>query len=269
MYLNQGSGVASVRKSVPEFNSYLMAMIEAVLFDLDDTLLSNSIDRFLPRYFALLGAYAEPKLGDRKRFLRVLMDGTQAMIMDTDGATTNRTVFWKRFEAMTGKSVDEMEPFFEQFYDTIFPQLRDACAKRPTAVEMVQACFDHDLKVVIATNPVFPRRAVEERLAWAGLPVDFFPFALVTSYENMHATKPNAAYYREILQQVEAQPNRAVMIGDDWENDIAPAKAVGLSTYWITNHSESVRVPDRGLVDGYGSLDACYQWLTSVLTGVG
>ncbi len=269
MYLNQGSDAASVQKSAPESNSYLTAMIEAILFDLDDTLLSNSIDRFLPRYFALLGEYAAPKLGDRKRFLRVLMDGTQAMIMDTDGATTNRAVFWKRFEEMTGKTVEEMEPFFDQFYETVFPQLCDACAKRPIAAEMVQACFDRDLKVVIATNPVFPRRAVEERLAWAGLPVDSFPFTLVTSYENMHATKPNVAYYREILQQVEVQPNRAVMIGDDWENDIAPAKSIGLRTYWITSDSESAHVPDPGLVDGYGSLNECHEWLTSVLSGVG
>src|SRR5690606_18112138 len=151
--------------------------------------------------------------------LRDLMAGTQVMLTNTDKATTNRAVFWELFEARTGQSGDEMEQFFDAFYEKIFPQLRGACAKRPVAVDMVQACFDHNLKVVIATNPVFPRRAVEHRLAWAGLPVDSFAFALVTTYENMHAAKPNAAYYREILQQIDAQPDRAIMIGDDWEND--------------------------------------------------
>lgn len=240
-------------------------MIEAVLFDLDDTLLSNNIDRFVPRYFALLGEYAEPKFGDRQRFLRDLMLGTQAMMTNTDGAKTNRAVFWELFEAKTGHTIDEMEPFFDQFYETIFPELRSASAQRPIAVEMVQTCFDLGLKVVIATNPVFPRRAVEERLAWAGLPVDSFPFALVTSYENMHAAKPNEAYYREILQKIEAQPDQAIMIGDDWENDIVPARAVGLSTYWIANGGQTDVVPDPDLVEGYGSLEDCYGWLQSKL----
>lgn len=243
-------------------------MIEAVLFDLDDTLLSNSIDHFVPRYFALLGEYAEPRFGDRQQFLRDLMAGTQAMLTNTDEATTNRAVFWELFEARTGRSVDEMEQFFDAFYETIFPQLRGACAERPVAVDMVQACFDHNLKVVIATNPVFPRRAVEHRLAWAGLPVDSFAFALVTTYENMHAAKPNAAYYREILQQIDAQPDRAIMIGDDWENDIVPAKHVGLTTYWITNDGRGDAIPDRNLVDGYGSIDGCHRWLSSKLNAI-
>lgn len=242
-------------------------MIDAVLFDLDDTLLSNNIERFLPRYFALLGEYAEPRFGDRQQFLRDLLAGTQAMLTNTDGTKTNRAVFWELFEVRTGQTVDEMESFFDEFYETIFPQLRSACDQRPVAAEMVQACFDRGMKVVIATNPVFPRRAVEERLAWAGVPVDSYTFELVTSYENMHAAKPNEAYYHEILRRIETHPSRAIMIGDDWENDIVPARAVGLSAYWITDSAES-DVPDVDLVDGYGSLEQCYEWLQSKLDGV-
>lgn len=242
-------------------------MVEAVLFDLDDTLLSNSIERFLPRYFALLGEYAEPNFGDRERFLRDLMTSTQAMIANTDGAKTNRAVFWELFEAQTGQTAGEMEQFFDNFYEMIFPQLRSACDQRPVAVEMVTACFELGLKVVIATNPVFPRRAVEQRLAWAGLPVDVFPFALVTSYENMHAAKPNEAYYREILQRIETPAQRAIMIGDDWQNDIAPAKAVGLRAYWMINDGEDGVVPEPDVADAYGTVDQCYHWLRRELDG--
>lgn len=249
------------------YNSSLIMMIEAVLFDLDDTLLSNSIERFLPRYFALLGEYAEPKFGDRERFLRDLMVGTQAMIANTDRTKTNRAVFWEIFEAQTGQTAGEMEQFFDNFYETIFPKLRSACDHRPVAVEMATACFDRGLKVVIATNPVFPRKAVEHRLAWAGLPVDNFSFALVTSYENMHAAKPHEAYYREILQRIDTPAQRAIMIGDDWENDIVPAKAIGLKTYWIVNDGERSVVPEPDVADAHGTLDDCYQWLRRELDG--
>ena len=52
-------------------------------------------------------------------------------------------------------------------------------------------------RVVIATNPFFPLKAVQHRLRWAGLPPEKYPFALVTSYETFHFTKEMVAYYPE------------------------------------------------------------------------
>jgi HAD superfamily hydrolase (TIGR01549 family) len=231
-------------------------MIEAVLFDLDDTLLGNDMDKFLPNYFSLLGRHAERYLA-KERFLEELMAGTQAMIASTDTAVSNRDVFWQTFQQRTGLNPDEMEPFFEQFYRNVFPQLVTTTEKRPYAAPLVQACLDKGLKVVIATNPLFPAIAVEERLAWAGLPVTEFNYDLVTTYENMHAAKPHPAYYREILEKIECTPETAVMIGDDWKNDIIPADNVGLSTYWITTDSQ--QQPDGLAVNGSGSLTDLWQ----------
>ncbi|MEJ2750326.1 MAG: hypothetical protein P8183_20825 [Anaerolineae bacterium] len=97
-------------------------MIKAVLFDLDDTLLGNDMEKFLPNYFALLGKHAERYL-EKERFLQELMAGTQAMIANTDTAVSNRNVFWQTFQQRTGLDPAELEPFFEQFYRSIFPQL--------------------------------------------------------------------------------------------------------------------------------------------------
>jgi FMN phosphatase YigB (HAD superfamily) len=226
-------------------------MIKAVLFDLDDTLLGNDMDKFLPDYFALLGKHAERYLA-KERFLQELMVGTQAMIASTDTAVSNRDVFWQTFQERTGLDPDELEPFFEQFYRYIFPQLVATTEKRPLAAPLVQACLDKGLKVVIATNPLFPVVAVDERLAWAGVPVTAFDYDLVTAYENMHTTKPHPAYYREILQMIDCAPETAVMIGDDWKNDIIPAVEVGLYTYWIT--SDGQQPPADVPLSGCGSL---------------
>jgi FMN phosphatase YigB (HAD superfamily) len=150
-----------------------------------------------------------------------------------------------------------MEPFFEQFYRNIFPQLVTTTEKRPSSIPLVQTCLDKGLKVVIATNPLFPAIAVEERLAWAGLPVAAFDYDLVTAYENMHASKPHPAYYREILAMIDCAPETAVMIGDDWKNDIIPADAVGIHTYWIAPDSQQ---PPAGVaVNGSGSLADLWQ----------
>ncbi|MCB8982133.1 MAG: HAD family hydrolase [Ardenticatenaceae bacterium] len=223
-------------------------MLKAVLFDLDDTLLGNDMDRFLPGYFGLLGQYAEKYL-PRDQFLQELMISTEAMIRDVDPALSNRDVFWQTFTERTGLDSNELEAFFEQFYRTQFHQLRDRTEKRPFAAELVQFCLDHNLKVVVATNPLFPLIAIEARLDWGGLPVDQYNFALVTAYENMHAAKPQPAYYSEILQKIGCAPEEALMVGNDWENDILPAHSVGMQTYWLSLDGEE---PSADLMLPYG-----------------
>ncbi|MEZ4590306.1 MAG: HAD family hydrolase [Chloroflexota bacterium] len=213
-------------------------MLKAILFDLDDTLLGNDMDRFLPGYFDLLGRFAEKYL-PRDQFLPELLASTEAMIRNVDPALSNRDVFWQTFEQRTGLDSAELELFFEQFYRNQFLQLEGRTEKRPFAAQLVQFCFDHNLEVVVATNPLFPLIAIEARLAWAGLPVDQYNFALVTGYENMHAAKPQPAYYTEILQKIGCAPAEALMVGNDWEADILPARSVGIQTYWLSLAGEA------------------------------
>ncbi len=227
-------------------------MIQALLLDLDDTLLGNHVDTFMKGYFSRLSAYAGA-LFDESAFLPHLIQATRAMIQDTNPQLTNAGAFWRAFEGLTGGRRDELEPFFMKFYETQFEQLRPMTVVRPAALALIQAAFDRDLAVVIATNPLFPRIAIEQRLAWAGIPVGDFDYALVTHYENMHAAKPQPEYYREILAVVGCAPEQALMVGDDWENDIAPAAAVGLHTYWIA--PADAALPQELAIQGRGSLD--------------
>ncbi|MCB8926496.1 MAG: HAD family hydrolase [Ardenticatenaceae bacterium] len=235
-------------------------MLKAVLFDLDDTLLGNDMDRFLPGYFGLLGKFAEKYL-PRDQFLQELLASTEAMIRNVDPTVSNRDVFWQTFEQRTGLKAAELEPFFEQFYRNQFSQLRDRTEKRPFATKLVQYCLEQNLAVVVATNPLFPRIAIDARLDWAGLPVTEYDFALVTTYENMHAAKPQPAYYSEILDKIECAPENALMIGNDWENDILPAHSIGLQTYWLSLDGESL---PTDLSVPYGrSLEDVYDFLTT------
>jgi HAD superfamily hydrolase (TIGR01549 family) len=160
-------------------------------------------------------------------------------------------VFWGLFAQRTGLDTDILELQFDRFYSEQFPKMRDVTEFRPKTPQLIQTCFDRGYKVVIATNPLFPQRAIEERLVWAGIPVTKYDFALVTTYDNMHATKPNQAYYVEILENIGVAPQEAIMIGDDWNNDIAPAATLGLDTYWISTEST---LPDAIDVRGSGSL---------------
>ncbi|RMG94835.1 MAG: HAD family hydrolase [Chloroflexi bacterium] len=241
-------------------------MIRAVLLDLDDTLLGNETEGFMRAYFSILGEWAS-ELMDRDRFLRVLLMATREVIRRQDTAVSNRDLFWHHFQALSGLDPEALEPFFDRFYEQMFPKLASLTQPRPVARALVQTCLEHGYKVVVATNPLFPRRAIEERLRWAGVPVSEFPYTLVTSYENMHAAKPNPAYYRQILEMIDCPADAAIMVGDDWENDIKPAAGIGMFTYWLPADGEEP--PDLATVTAFGSLEQFYElvcdgWLQQI-----
>jgi HAD superfamily hydrolase (TIGR01549 family) len=235
-------------------------MIQSLLLDLDDTLLGNEVDAFMKGYFGLLSDYAG-KMFDASTFMPKLMTATQAMIKDTDPTFTNDQVFWRSFEVLIDGKRDELEPFFQAFYEQEFGRLRLTTQQRPAAATIIRAAREQGLSIVVATNPLFPRIAIEQRLEWAGIPVGDHDFALVTCYENMHAAKPQQAYYREILAAIGVEPDQALMVGDDWQNDILPAAAVGLHTFWIAPNDAVA--DDPTLISGRGSLDDLAERVTN------
>ncbi len=229
-------------------------MLEAVLFDLDDTLLGNDMETYLPAYFGALCRFGASRY-DPALLSAALMQGAEAMAVNTDPRRTNQQVFFSVFADLIDEDVDDAIGFFDVFYRTRLETLQPLTQRRPAARPIVEHCISLGLKVVVATNPVFPMRAQQARLRWAGASADDLDYALVTAYEDMHAAKPNPAYYTEILERIGIGPQAALMIGNDWDHDIVPARAVGLRTYWISEDTP----PDPAVsLVGHGSLDALW-----------
>ncbi len=226
-------------------------MIKSVLIDLDDTLLSNNMDVFLPRYFGLFEDFAARELGS-KEFLPLVLQASRAMAQNVDPELSNNEVFWKELQRLTDLDQVQIESQLNAFYLGEFNKLQAVTKPIPVATDLIQTCFNSGYDVVIATNPMFPRVAIEARLRWAGVPISKFPFKLVTTIENMHATKPHLEYYREILAKVGRSPQEAIMVGDDWRRDIEPAASLGMSTYWI--QLPGATLPDVPSPNGYGTL---------------
>ena len=157
--------------------------IRALLLDLDDTLLSNSMDDFLPTYLHLISNFAAEHYKP-DYFVEQMMASTREMASNTDPTVTNEEAFWNGFSRRTGADPEQLVPFFARFYETVFNRLEAKTKRRSQAQPLVQWALDSGYRVVIATNPMFPRIAVDRRLAWAG--IEGFNFHLVTSYENMH-----------------------------------------------------------------------------------
>ncbi len=230
-------------------------MIRAVLLDLDDTLLDNDMERFLPPYFTALGRRMA-RLVAPDDLVRMLLASTRVMMHNQDPTITNQQAFDADFFPRLGQPESEVRAIIHSFYEEDFPTLKRYTRRRPQARPLVQTLFDQGYEVVIATNPMFPRRAIEHRLDWAGV-LDF-PFKLVTSYENSHFCKPNPRYYQEILSKLKRRPEEAIMVGDDLGNDIEPAVQVGLHTYWIVDADGAGLFPSPGL---QGTLADCLAWV--------
>jgi HAD superfamily hydrolase (TIGR01662 family) len=232
--------------------------LRAILLDLDDTLLGNDMERFLPPYFAALGRrlarFVAP--GD---LVKMLLASTRVMMQNDDPAITNQQAFDADFFPRLGHPSASVRPVIAAFYEEDFPALKCHTHTRPQARPLVQALFDQGFDVVIATNPMFPRRAIEHRLDCAS--VRDFTFKLVTSYENSHFCKPNPHYYEEILGRLGCRPDQAMMVGDDLSNDIEPAAQVGLHTYWIVESPAQAGL--ASYAERHGSLADCLAWVQS------
>jgi len=243
-------------------------MLKAILFDLDDTLLSNSMETFIPAYFQALTRWVAHLIPPEQLIVE-LMRATDTMTANDGTGSTNEQVFAAAFYPSVGYDPDELRPVFEQFYVEEFPKLRSLTGIRPEARPLVEWALERGLQVAIATNPIMPRLAIEQRLEWADVPVTEFDYALVTVYEDMHATKSHPAYYREILTRLGRQPDECLMVGDDPQRDIAQAASVGIPTYWIMKPGSAllpIPLPENiggGAFVGQGTLAKLWEWVRS------
>ncbi len=232
-------------------------MLRAVLFDLDGTLLTNPMERFIPEYVRALAEYLV-ELVPADRLVPELLAATRAMAANDGSGPTNEETFAAAFYPALGIDRERLEPVLGRFYEEEFPKLRRLTRQRPEARALVDWAFALGLDVVIATNPLFPRTAIYQRLVWAGVPVEQFPYTLVTTYEIMHATKDHPAYYREILERLGRPAEACLMVGDDWGWDIRPTVELGMHAFWITDDHEAAPSPALPLV-GRGSLPVLWQ----------
>lgn len=205
--------------------------ITTVLFDLDGTLLPMDQDEFVKYYFGLLAKKLAPHGYDPQALIKAIWAGTAAMVKN-DGGCTNEEAFWKTFCALMGEDTRKDEPLFREFYETEFSGAKVTCGFNPKAAETIAAIQAKGLRVALATNPLFPSIATENRIRWAGLqPEDF---ELYTVYENSCHCKPNPDYYRDIVEKLGVEPAECLMVGNDADEDLI-AETLGMKVFLLTD----------------------------------
>lgn len=205
--------------------------ITTVLFDLDGTLLPMDQEEFTKGYFELLVEKMSVYEYEKKQLVDAVWKGTAAMVKN-DGGTNNEDAFWRKFAEIYGEKVLSDKALFNEFYEKEFQGARDFCGCDPKAAETVKKIKQMGLRAILATNPIFPRNAVESRIRWAGL--DVLDFEYITTYENSRYCKPNPEYYNEILNKLHLQPGKCLMVGNDVTEDMV-ARTLGMNVFLLTD----------------------------------
>lgn len=237
-------------------------MIKAVLIDLDDTLIRTNTAAFFSAYLKALGAYMSsveaPEIVGKN--VRIAYDEA------VDAYDPTRPLYLRFLERVAARlqyprAVEDLRRLFESFHSWEYPTLRPLVRRRRETPQFMRWLFDRGYQVVVATNPAVAESATLMRMAWGGVPADEFPFAWITTPETMHFGKPHPEYFEEILLNIGVNADEAIMVGDDWDQDIVGAVTCGMHAYWVTNRGGR---PSGGMpVSGYGT----YRELIARVTG--
>ena len=208
-------------------------MLKAVLFDLDNTLVLFDEPAFYERYFAsIYRSFADifPPEEFRSRLLRATM-----ALRRNGGEVSNRRFFLDAFTEGCGHLVTELWRRFMKFYEDEYDKI-DVEVNVPDGLyDGISGLQQRGLKLVVASNPIFPLMVQQKRMAWAG--IDRFKFDLVTHIENMSFVKPRLEYYLQICEKIDAVPGECLMVGNDAINDMV-AGMTGMKTYLTTDVGE-------------------------------
>ena len=208
-----------------------MKKITTVLFDLDGTLLPMDQDQFVGAYLKLLAKRLAPYGYEPNALVEGIWSGTKAMVAN-DGSRSNEDAFWADFCSRFGEKAMNDLPLFDEFYRTDFLKVQQVCGYREEAAQVIRFLKEKGLTVVLATNPIFPAIATENRAKWAGL--DLEDFALYTTYENSRFCKPNLDYYRDILAKLSLRPEECLMVGNDVGEDMI-TRDLGMDVFLLTD----------------------------------
>lgn len=117
-------------------------------------------------------------------------------------------------EALSFYGLDR--PAWRTDLETLYPQTKEI---------LEQLVQEYKLGIIANQLP-----GLEERLKDFGI-LDYFD--AIFSSADLGLAKPNPAIFRLALQKSNCLPHQAIMIGDRLDNDIVPAKRIGMKTIWI------------------------------------
>lgn len=235
-----------------------MNKLNTILFDLDGTLLPLDMILFEKIYFEELAKDFSDIISP-KELAKNIWSSTKIMVENTE-YRTNEEIFMADFTTRMNMELPILQKRFENFYDTSFLKIKEYALDIQCIRESVKILESKGYTVVLATNPLFPEKAIHHRIRWAGFePGDF---SYISTFEKNHYCKPQLKYYEEILEDIKKKPEDCLMVGNDVQEDLV-AKKLGIKTYLITNNILH-RTDEEIISDYIGEYEGFYEFVKAL-----
>lgn len=219
-------------------------MLKNIIFDLDGTLLPQDQKEFVQNYFYSLTKKIANEGYDSQKFITGIQLGTKAMI-ENQGKYTNDKVFWETFEIVSGYKESVISNHFMDYYTNEFMELGRNVKPYEGLNEVLISLKEKGYQLILATNPLFPPIATQNRIKWANIDSDVFSH--ITTYDNSYYSKPNIKYYQEIFEDFDMLPEESIMIGNDMTEDLVVME-LGCDVYIVTDHlinKDNLELPEK------------------------
>jgi putative hydrolase of the HAD superfamily len=216
----------------------MLANIQAVVFDLDGTLLDRrrSFERFVGDQWERFADVV--RTVDQEKYVQNLIE------LDRDGYAPRNELFTgliAQFELPSGLAETLLND-----YRAGFPS---ACLLFPDAAQTLSSLRAAGLKLGLITNGSVRMQGRKlECLALSPM----FDTILISDAEGIH--KPEREIFHRALERLNANPARAVFVGDHPEVDVAGARAAGMKTVWRRDPCVSRVVEADAVIEELGDL---------------
>lgn len=238
----------------------VLLVVQVIGFDLDDTLLRLSSD-FIPTYMKTLSLYMDERFPDKAPLADAFLTVSARMMQKTRDSERLEDFFYRVFEENTGLSRDDIERPLQEFYAGPFARLEHLSSPVFGITGLLATLRAKGYRVALLTSALFPKKAIDWRLKWAGL--EGFGFDWRTSLEAVHATKPQPDYYREAAEMMHSDPSEWLMVGNDLIEDIVPAHAAGMAVWWAQAPLTPQEIAKLPIGAEYGPIHRVIPWLSS------
>ncbi|MDK2885709.1 MAG: hypothetical protein PWP54_267 [Thermosipho sp. (in: thermotogales)] len=177
-----------------------------IFLDYDGTLVEDRSEEFYKLYFSLLSKKSNLPF---EVIHKLVMESVYETLKNNDKEIT---LFEKFLDIISSKSSLDKNYWinlFISFYENEFDEIKKVTVPKENIIKKIK---NTNHKLIFASNPLFPKIAVEKRIKFAGLSPNEFLY--VSHMENSHFAKPNPKFFEEILEKLNLQPENCVMIGD-------------------------------------------------------
>ena len=177
--------------------------------------------------------------------MKQIQQTSQWLFFDVGSTLVNEN---KAYEARIKTAIAGKDISYQEFYDKMLSYFRknkkgdlEALSfyglERPAWRTDLETLYPQTKEILEQLGPEYKLGIIanqlpglEKRLKDFGI-LDYFD--AIFSSADLGLAKPNPAIFRLALQKSNCLPHQAIMIGDRLDNDIAPAKRIGMKTIWI------------------------------------